>query len=138
MIRVCCICGKQFESRVANKMTCSQECAEKKRRQYIDNLNAKAREATKERLGTKQCAVCGKEFAPNHPAKMCCSPMCQRERDKEMARKHWNKHKKPVDKAKAINDINAKAKAMGMTYGQYVAYMEGKKLWNGSQRKMGH
>lgn len=140
MIRECCICGIQFESKVSNRKTCSQECSEKRRRQYNDELNAKAREATRVRLGTKICATCGKEFAPNHPAKVCCSPGCQKERDREVARLYWNKKKspvenQPVDKAQAIIDINAKAKEMGMTYGQYVAYIEGKKLWNGSQRK---
>ena len=141
MIRECCICGIQFATKVSNKITCSQKCAEKRRRQYMDELNARAREATRERLGTKICAICGKEFAPNHPAKICCSPGCQKERDRELVRSNGYAKKtkfQQVDKAQAINDINAKAKAMGMTYGQYVAYIEGKKLWNGSQRKTGH
>ena len=140
MIRECCICGMKFATKVSNKITCSKKCSEKRRRQYMDELNAKAREATRVRLGTKICATCGKEFAPNHPAKVCCSPGCQKERDRELTRLYWNKknspvENKPVDKAQAIIDINTKAKAMGMTYGQYVAYVEGKKLWNGSQRK---
>jgi hypothetical protein len=124
MIRECRICGKLFNANVSNRKTCSQECADIRRRQYIDEQNARARAATRERLGTKICAICGKEFAPNHPAKMCCSPECQRERDRDLVRskrKYKGTKQKNKSSEEQIIDINAKAKAMGLSYGQYVA-----------------
>jgi hypothetical protein len=140
MVRECSECGRPFISNVASKLTCSKECSDIRRKKYNDEKNAKAREATKIRNGTRICVTCGKEFAPSHSIKVCCSPECQKERGRQMAKEAWRstkqtRAKKPKSTEKQIIDINAKAKAMGMTYGQYVAYIEGKKLWNGSQRK---
>lgn len=142
MIKECPVCGKSFETIRSNKIACSPACAGVRKKQYDQRVCAKARAATRERLGTRICVQCGKEFEPNHPAKVTCSPMCQKKRDREITRSCGYTKKKKIKKdasnSKQIIDINAKAKEMGMTYGQYVAYMEGKKLWNGSQRKTEH
>ncbi|MBR5584096.1 MAG: hypothetical protein IKW21_06170 [Lachnospiraceae bacterium] len=142
MVKTCVECGKVFITNKGNRLTCSKECAALRVKLYTETKYAKARAATRERIGTKICLICGKEFSPNQPAKVCCSPECQRERDRERVRASnksiQQRNKKIKSSEKQINDINAKAKAMGMTYGQYVAYIEGKKLWNGSQRKMEH
>ncbi len=124
MIKECAICGRPFITNISNKMTCSKECADVRRKQYVDKVNAENREATRLRLGTRLCMQCGKEFAPNHPAKVCCSPECQRERDRERVRLAYSGEKlkgKKVSTEKQLIDINAKAKAMGLSYGQYVA-----------------
>ena len=142
MFKKCTECGKIFAVNVPNRKTCSEECAEIRRRKYIDELNAKSREATRERLGTRLCVTCGREFAPDRPARVCCSPGCQKVRDRELVKASLKKTKEREraikNSEKQIVDINAKAKEMGMSYGQYVAYIEGKKLWNGSQRKTDH
>lgn len=139
-VRECIECGRPFIANVASKKTCSKACSEARRLKKVEEKNARARAATLERIGVKICATCGKEFSPNHPSKVCCSPECQKIREREMAKASWKSsklvaQKKPVSAEKEIIDINAKAKEMGMTYGQYVAYMEGKKLWNGSLRR---
>ena len=125
MVKVCSICGKTFETNVSGKKTCSEECAAISKKRYNDAKNARARVATRERIGIKICATCGKEFSANHPAKVCCSPDCQRVRERELAKASWKKEalreKKIKSSEKAIIDINAKAKAMGLSYGQYVA-----------------
>ncbi len=131
MVRECSECGRPYISNVASKLTCSKECSEIRRLRRVEEKNARARAATRERLGVKICATCGKEFSPNHPSKVCCSPVCQRERERKMAREGWasfkqTKAKKPKTSEQQIIDINAKAKAMGMSYGQYVARYGGK------------
>lgn len=125
MERTCIECGKTFLTHIASKKTCSDECANMRRRMYAIKRNAERREATRERIGTRICAICGKEFSPNQPAKVCCSPECQRERDRERIRVSnrsiQQRNKKVKSSEQQINDINAKAKALGLSYGQYVA-----------------
>lgn len=138
--RICSECGKPFIATVASKLTCSKECSEIRRLKRVEEKNTRAREATKARIGIKICATCGKNFSPNHSSKVCCSTECQRIRERKMVREslksaRQNSTNKPKSTEKQIIDINAKAKEMGMTYGQYVAYIEGKKAWNGSQRR---
>ena len=123
--RICSECGKPFIATVASKLTCSKECSEIRRLKRVEEKNVRAREATKARIGIKICATCGKKFAPNHSSKVCCSPACQKERERKMAREGWRSTgqtaaKKPRSTEKQIIDINAKAKAMGLSYGQYV------------------
>ena len=124
-IRECSECGRPFISNVASKKTCSKACSEARRLKKVEEKNAKARAATLERIGVKICLTCGKEFTPNHPAKVCCSPECQKIRERQLVKASWKKEaqreKEIKSSEKAISDINAKAKAMGLSYGQYVA-----------------
>ena len=141
MVRECIVCGKPYTSNIKNKLTCSPECSEIRRKQYTKKVNAEARAATRLRLGTKLCAVCGKEFEPNHPQKVCCSPECQIKRDREKVksfRKTAAKKPKPRDMHKEAVEINAKAREMGMSWGQYMAYlkMEEERKCRELQRKM--
>jgi hypothetical protein len=126
MVRECSECGRPYISNVASKLTCSKECSEIRRLRKVEEKNARARAATRERIGIKICLTCGKDFSPNHPSKVCCSPECQRERERKLAREGWRSMgqtaaRKPKSTEKQIIDINAKAKAMGLSYGQYVA-----------------
>lgn len=125
MVKECVECGKLFVTNKGNKVTCSKECSDIRKKKYNDEKNAKAREATRERLGIRICVICGNEFAPNQPAKVCCSPECQRVRDRQRVRESNHsiklRNKKVKSTEQQINDINAKAKAMGLSYGQYVA-----------------
>lgn len=125
MVKECVECGKIFITNKGNKLTCSKKCSDIRRKKYADDLYAKARAATRERIGIKICVICGNEFAPNQPTKVCCSPECQRIRDRQRIRESNHSIKQRNKKVKSteqqINDINAKAKALGMSYGQYVA-----------------
>ena len=140
MVKECVECGRPFIANVANRKVCSQACSDIRMKRHNDEKNARARAATIERIGVKICKTCGKEFTPNHPAKVCCSPECQKIRERQLVNNSIRSAKLREQQIKCsekqISDINAKAREMGMTYGQYVAYVEGKKAWNGSQRKM--
>jgi len=125
MIKVCTECGKTFIANVANRKTCSDACSEIRKKKYAEKVYAKKRAATLERIGMRICVTCCKEFTTNNPAKVCCSPECQRVRDRKLTKQNRMSTKLREQKIKSsekdIIDINAKAKAMGLSYGQYVA-----------------
>ena len=126
MVKTCTECGKTFLTHIKVKLTCSEECANMRRRKYAIERNAKARAATIERNGIRICLICGNEFAPSHANKVCCSPECQKKRERELVNAsnrsiQQKRAKKVKSSEQQINDINAKAKAMGLSYGQYVA-----------------
>ena len=84
------------------------------------------------RINTCQC--CNREFEAKYKNKRYC-PECDLALEKELKRKYaeqWRtgkKHEKRAEKAKpvlSIAEISKRAKAAGMTYGQYVVEM-GKK-----------
>lgn len=125
MVKTCVECGKTFLTHISSKKTCSDECANMRRRRYAIKRNEEKRQETRERLGTRTCLICGKEFEPRNCNIVCCSPECQKVRDRELVnasnRSIRLKNKKAKSSEQQINDINAKAKAMGLSYGQYVA-----------------
>ena len=71
----------------------------------------------------QKCKWCGKEFIPTSYRNICCSRKCT-----EMHRATEAKNKRAARKKKTneekIRDIALEAKAHGMTYGKYVAYLE--------------
>lgn len=80
----------------------------------------------------RTCKHCGKVFVPKNNKQTYCDPICRIEHNKAIL---LNKRKeegterscKPYRKVKKTNqslrDIDAEAKAAGMTYGKYVAKM---------------
>ena len=68
--KICVICGKEFQTHIANKITCSSECSSKRAK----NLK-QARCGVK--THEKTCVICGKEFQTNQPTKKTCSPECR-------------------------------------------------------------
>lgn len=77
----------------------------------------------------KTCEMCGKEFtAKSNSAKYCCNE-CRKEANRTRNLQIYHEHKgggRPKNPPKVrrksrIDEINAKARAAGMTYGQYVA-----------------
>lgn len=66
------------------------------------------------------CAVCGKEFASNSSRRKYCTECSHYKR----------KHKTPpMRNAKiTIAEMNAAARARGLTYGQYVASLPGARV----------
>lgn len=71
----------------------------------------------------KHCKVCGKEFIPTSYKNICCSRKCL-EMHRAAERKNRREARKKRTNAEKIRDINLEAKAHGMSYGKYVAYLE--------------
>lgn len=81
-----------------------------------------------EKVYTKICSVCGKEYPTEFIRSNYCSPECKESRQNERIVKgvYTKKKKEKLDDSN-ISKVNAMAKKMGMSYGQYVAlqYMQG-------------
>ena len=118
---ICINCGEHFKIKFrSNEKYCSPECC----RQFYKNKN-------KEK---KFCLICGKELSGRQRA--YCSPECTYQSKinywKDRNKDEYKKPKAEVKeepkrkrgrpkKVPTINDINALAKAEGLTYGQYCA-----------------
>lgn len=79
----CPVCGKRFETSETHRVTCSDECAKKRRAE-----KAKARYAAKVVRTVRECAVCGRSFeVPGKSRKLTCSEACAkvRKRERELA-----------------------------------------------------
>lgn len=79
----CPVCGTRFETAEAHRITCSDECAKKRRAE-----KAQARYAAKAVRTTRECAVCGRSFeVPGKSRKLTCSEACAkvRKRERELA-----------------------------------------------------
>ena len=79
----CPVCGKRFETSETRRVTCSDECAKKRRAE-----KAKARYAAKVVRTTRECAVCGRSFEVSGKSrKLTCSEACAkvRKRERELA-----------------------------------------------------
>lgn len=96
----------------------------------------------KQQLEPRQCLVCKKIFIPTRESNLMCGPECKHTRQLEMASKRAEKKKeqKKADKMKkeqkklTITDIAVMARKAGMTYGQYVAQIEGRMNLEKSRR----
>lgn len=73
--------------------------------------------------------LCSKEFVQEHKNQLYCCPECRtianRERSAEYDRERRAAKRREKTKKVTLRDINKKAKEHGMSYGQYVAMMEG-------------
>lgn len=79
----CPVCGTRFETSETRRITCSDECAKKRRAE-----KAKARYAAKVVHTTRECAVCGRPFEVSGKSrKVTCSDECAkvRKRERELA-----------------------------------------------------
>lgn len=79
----CPVCGTRFETPEAHRITCSDECAKKRRAE-----KAKARYAAKVVRTVRERAVCGRTFEVSGKSrKLTCSDECAkiRKRERELA-----------------------------------------------------
>lgn len=79
----CPVCGKRFEITETRRVTCSDECAKKRRAE-----KAQARYAAKVVRTVRECAVCGRPFeVSGKTRKLTCSEACAkvRKRERELA-----------------------------------------------------
>lgn len=110
-IRSCIICGAEFTPKSHNQVCCSQKCLTEKRKRSRRLVIGEIR----------YCKFCGKEFIYDAPKKTYCSPLCR-----EIAtRKNREKKKVIAERNKtpklSILEINKRAEAEGLTYGEYVS-----------------
>lgn len=79
----CPVCGKRFETSETRRITCSDECAKKRRAE-----KAQARYAAKVVRTVRECVVCGRQFVVSGKTrKLTCSDACSkvRKRERELA-----------------------------------------------------
>lgn len=76
----------------------------------------------------RECKICGKWFDSSSKNNTLCSQECKaiskKENSRNCARKRSQRNKIQIPKnADKIIEVNTQAKAKGMSYGQYVAYL---------------
>lgn len=128
--QTCIICGMKFIPKSKNQVTCGGDCSHKNvlikntERQIRYRLEKQKHEKVFE---PKKCIVCNKVFVPTSPKqKICGSPECKRLRTRELD--NIKVKKKYVPKKKAgptLAELAAAAREKGMTYGEYIARLEG-------------
>ena len=94
---------------------------------------------TGKKLGNKKkCKVCGREFTINAGNQMYCSVKCREkqcrirhtDRYQKIKAKRAEENKKKKAKKMHLGELaafNDKAKQMGLTYGQYMIFLQTKK-----------
>lgn len=117
---ICINCGDHFKIKFrSNEKYCSKKCSQ----QYYRSNNKEPR----------ICVICGKELPPRRVS--YCSDECRRKGQISwLANRHKEEYKKPeaetkpkkkkrtkLKKGERLQDINALARAEGLTYGQYCA-----------------
>ena len=86
-MKVCPVCGKEFESLFPGKKYCSTDC-------YIINNRAVAKKKYKPKVHEmKACEICGTMFRPVNVNGKCCSDECRRESNKRRPR-NWKEQQK--------------------------------------------
>jgi hypothetical protein len=74
----------------------------------------------------KICPICGKVFDTGRDNQSYCSPECCLEQKRRTCREYRLKKKEAKPKARkilSVQEINARARAEGKSYGQYVSEM---------------
>lgn len=78
----------------------------------------------------KICVICNKPFDCGRVNQLCCNPECTYQKKLQNYREYNAKLKKMADEAiaeiparnndiESLAEVNAKARALGMSYGQY-------------------
>ena len=133
MLKICEICGTEFETNRTNKICCSDRCSQKRWRIQKKNQG-------KNGVGEiRKCIICGNEFKSKSKNHICCSKKCQVKRNcivteqqrknryYEEKQKNLIKEAMPKSNHDAIANIAIAARKEGLTYGQYVAKYMGRK-----------
>lgn len=98
-IKKICECGKEFAAvgLGRTRLSCSKECADKRRQKQISEWHHKKRV-----LKVKTCEFCPTTFNPHGPQKTCQSDECK----KKLSRKNNRKNYKtpPVEKTRAYRN----------------------------------
>ena len=95
-------------------------------------------------IKTKNCAICGNEFSPTRANAIYCCKECARiggkqivrereKRERQEDRNYLQKTKQKKPPKNSLEDIAARARAAGMTYGKYVAMLYVQEMQKGKR-----
>lgn len=138
MIKICVVCGKAFEvdelDRNRNRrrycgIDCAESAAYERKRDYTVNGKNKAFDV--------KCEICGRIFRTSYTQKITCSLECQHERKKRLSRENGRLRREAIkngtlpptkpkperkkqNTVETIEEVQRKARAAGMSYGQYM------------------
>lgn len=117
--KICEICGKEFMQKSATQIYCCAECRK-------EAIRIQKNKWSRDNLPPRHCKWCGTQFVPKEKTiHHFCSPRCEEEY-KVMGAKP-KKGKVDVDKAtrdrKERAELEAVARAHGMHYGTYTAFL---------------
>ena len=153
MTRKCKFCGKEFTPIQNHQVYCSRSCAN---RQYRKNYKLKhgfipfSQKSEAERM--RVCPHCKKSFVAHTPSQKYCCGQCKRDEYKKnktfkdsaakilcerksVKPKHESLSKRHIKHVSHIDDDNAKARALGMSYGKYKALARIQALHDDFQRR---
>ena len=141
MNKKCNYCGGLFEVDDFNQ--------NEKRRKYCSDfcrcqaINEMARERIRvgKRSYNVECEICGKIFLTNRSTNKTCSPECHHKRELRVKRESYRRQqeaikegrlrlpeKKKQKKVETLEEVQRKAREMGLTYGKYMEQQFIKKL----------
>ena len=80
---------------------------------------------------TKKCVICGKEYKSISVRALTCGKDC---RNEYRRRKDREKRSAKTCRNSTLDDVLRKAREAWMSYGKYVAMMDGtQKIWQGEE-----
>ena len=121
-MKECKWCGTPFDNSgkgLAQKVYCCIECYKASNRE-----NAKKNSKPKQ-IVEKECTCCGKKFTQNGHKQVYCSPECRKEMRRSTEKAKRQSKPKTKKKGSNLRDLNREAMQHGMSYGKYVAMLEG-------------
>ena len=132
MVKVCVMCGNEFETYHEKKIYCSYKCKDS-----ASNIKAKTRRKTTEEDYKKTCPICGREFvAKTTNAIFCKDKECQLEVKRRRNKKRYedNSKKKTKIEMSPLASDNENARADDLSYGQWRGKQILKKLKEEKER----
>jgi len=125
-VRNCVVCGKEFATDHKQVLSCSEECKYQRKLQTIKSYTKAKRERDRyeEAHKDKICAYCGKVFNSVKTNKIYCSPYCGKCAHTEKIKDIMPKEVPKPKPSKSITQICKEAKEHGMSYGDYIAFLE--------------
>ena len=126
VIKTCLYCRRQFKAKAVNQLYCSMDCRVKYYAEYPDEERTPVNYTEK----TLKCSECGK-IVPRKSGQQkycqeCSIKVIKRKKKKREAEYRERERVKKKSKRNRENDHpEIRANALGMTYGKYVAIMDG-------------
>ena len=119
------MCGAEFVTSHGRRVYCSPECSKEGQKQISLDYYWKDRVKPDDMYAERKCKGCGVRFKPTTVRNSFCTKPCRLKYERALIRANKSGIKaKPKSQHEAAVEINAKARELGMSYGQYVALME--------------
>ena len=118
----CKHCGKMFTPKNNLQKYCSGECY------YAEAKHRQTESYKKLDIPERECVVCGRKFTPLYSQKtIFCTDVCKRKRQLEQQKESRERAKtnalEKKKKMSALAEMNAKARELNMSFGQYDLYL---------------